>query len=86
MAGAEDMTTPASKLTCDERCSNTFTTRGGYKKHMKNKHEHINAGSSKQTDTVLVQDDDEAIQEAIEDQELYDALNNIESDVKKMKV
>ena len=84
------MTTPASKLTCDEGCTNTFTTRGGYEKHMKNKHEHTIAGSSKDTDSnvvvaprVLTHEEDVANQEALEDQELYAALDNIESDVKQ---
>ena len=88
MAGAKDMTTPGAKLTCDQGCTNTFTTRGGYEKHMKNKHENVIAGNSKDNAsnvvaTVLTSEDEEAILEAVEDQELYDALDNIESDMKK---
>ena len=91
MAGAKDMTTPGAKLTCDEGCTNTFSTRGGYEKHMKNKHENVIAGNSKDNAsnvvaTVLTSEDEEAILEAVEDQELYDALDNIESDVKKSDI
>jgi hypothetical protein len=71
MAGAKDMTTtPASKLTCDEGCTNTFTTRGGYEKHMKNKHDNTHTGRSKE----IAYDDDE-VEEESEDKWLYNALD-----------
>ena len=66
------MTTPASKLTCDEGCTNTFTTRGGYEKHMKNKHDNTNTGSSKD-----IADDDEEAEEESEDEWLYNALDRM---------
>ena len=69
MAGAKDMTTPSAKLTCDEGCTNIFTTRGGYEKHMKNKHE-------KGTATETAHDDEEAEEES-EDGWLYNTLDRM---------
>ena len=95
MVGVKEMTGPAAKLTCDEGCTNTFTSRKTLENHMKKKHDNVVAGGSNKAtdipsqqaaDNVDViqssQNDEEASQEAKEDQELADHLEQIEKGLK----
>ena len=95
MTGVKDMTAPGGRLTCDLRgCKNTFVSEKNKDRHIKEKHEQLLAGTSKQTtntdvQVILSQDpldlspsDEEAIQEAKDDQDLYDELERLENEMK----
>ena len=85
MTVVKEMTVPAGKLNCDQCCKNTFRTSKAQEKHMKEKHD--DQGTSKQTSgqdvMVITQDDEISIQEAKEDQELYEILEKVEKELKE---
>ena len=87
MTGVKDMTAPRGKLTCDERgCKSTFVSIKNQEKHMKEKHGHILAGTSKQTNAVVISQENPAFShdddEAKEDQLLYEELDRLENELK----
>ena len=52
MSGVKDMTTPAGRFTCDlAGCKSTFIAEKRKEKHMKEKHDQLLPGTSKQTAT-----------------------------------
>ena len=90
MANVKAMTAGhANELTCDiQGCNVTtkYTTRQGLQSHIKKKHEPRTgeAINSQALDMdLLSQDDDNAIAEAVEDQELYEALDNLAAGIKE---
>ena len=88
MTNVKNMTTPAARLSCDEEnCKNKFQTQTGLEKHMKNKHEHLLPGTSKQTVSHVLptasQADDEVIPDDGEDEDLLAELQRIEDNLKE---